>query len=44
MLLEAAHKIPPIVANPLEQRLGRIPGIEEDIGGATAQAIAGIAK
>jgi hypothetical protein len=44
ILLEAAHKIPPIVANPLQQTSGRIPGVEEDLGGATAQAIAGITE
>jgi hypothetical protein len=44
VLLEPTDKVPPIVANPLEQRLGRLPGIEEDVLRATAQPITGIAE
>jgi hypothetical protein len=44
VLLEAAHKIPPIVPNPLQEALGRVPGVKQHVLGATVQVIAGIAQ
>jgi hypothetical protein len=44
VLLEPTDKAPPVVTNPLEQRLGWLPGIEEDILWATAQPLTGIAE
>jgi hypothetical protein len=37
--LERPHKAPPIVPYALQERFGGIPGIEEDVFGATAQAV-----
>jgi hypothetical protein len=44
MLLQATDKIPAIGPNPFQARLRRIPRVEEDGRGATAQVIAGIAE
>jgi hypothetical protein len=44
MLLQATHKVPPLVPKPLQHSLGRIPGIKEDRLGATAQVIPRIAE
>src|SRR3712207_2637513 len=44
VLLEPTDKVPPVVANSLEQRLGRVPRVEEDILRTTAQPITGIAE
>jgi hypothetical protein len=44
ILFETANKVPPIVANPLQEGSGGIPGIEQHKLGAAAQAIAGIAE
>jgi hypothetical protein len=42
--LSRQTKVPPVVANSLQQNLGQIPGIEENILRATAQAITGITE
>jgi hypothetical protein len=42
--LQATHTIPAIIPNPFEERFRGIPGIEEDVFGAAAQAIPGIAQ
>ena len=44
IFLKAADKIPPIVMNSLQEPSGGIPRVKEDVGRATAQAIAGIAQ
>jgi hypothetical protein len=44
MLFETAHDILPILANPLQQGSGGIPGIDQHIVGMTPQAIPGIAE
>jgi hypothetical protein len=44
VLLEPTDKVPPVIAHPLQQRLGGVPGIEEHILQATAEAIARIAE
>jgi hypothetical protein len=42
MSLEPAHALPAIVPNPLQQGLGRVPGVTEDRRRATAPAVTGI--
>jgi hypothetical protein len=44
ILLEAAHEVPSIVTNPLQQSSGGIPRVKYDIVRVTTQAIAGIAE
>jgi hypothetical protein len=44
ILLELADKIPAIIAEPLQELFRRIPRVEEDKLGLTAQAIACIAQ
>jgi hypothetical protein len=44
VLLEAAHNIPPIVPNPLQEAPGRVPGVKQHGLGATVQVIAGLAQ
>ena len=44
VLLEPTDQVPPIVANPLEQRLRRVPSVEEDRRWTTAQPMTGIAE
>jgi hypothetical protein len=44
ILLEAAHEIPPIVPNPLQQLSGGVPGVEAHILWATAEAITGVTE
>jgi len=44
ILLELADKIPAIIAEPLEELFRRIPRVEEDKLGLTAQALACIAQ
>src|SRR5262245_64612479 len=44
ILFDTTDEIPPIVPNPLQESLRRIPGIKQHIIRSTAQAIAGIAE
>jgi hypothetical protein len=44
VLLQMADEIPPVVQNPLQQRLRRMPGIKQHILRSTAQTIASIAE
>jgi hypothetical protein len=44
IFLEAAHEVPSIVTNPLQQRFRRIPGVKEHILRVTMQAIPSIAE
>jgi hypothetical protein len=44
VLLEAAHELPPRVVKALEPHRGRIPGITQHIGRATAPTMAGVAE
>jgi hypothetical protein len=44
ILLQATDDIPPIVAKPLQESFGGIPGVEHHRRGAAVQAIAGIAE
>jgi hypothetical protein len=44
VLLQTTDEIPPIVPNPPQQRLRRIPGLKQHILWLTAQAVAGIAE
>jgi hypothetical protein len=44
VLLQTTDEIPPIVPNPLQQRLRRLPGVEHHVLGPTTQAVAGIAE
>ena len=44
VLLEPTDKVPSVVANALQQRLGWIPGVEEDGLRAPARAVAGLAE
>jgi len=44
MFLETAYEIPAIVANPLQEGSGGIPGIKQDVVRAAAQPIASIAE
>jgi hypothetical protein len=44
VLLQAADKVPPVVTKPFQQSPGGIPRVEKDVGGATAQSVAGITE
>jgi hypothetical protein len=44
VFLQTANELPPVVPNPLQQRLRRIPGIKQPILRSTAQAITGLAE
>src|SRR5687767_6121867 len=44
VLLEPTDKVPPVVTNPFQQSLRGIPGVKEDVLGATAEVIAGMAE
>jgi hypothetical protein len=44
ILLQATPKIPPVGPNPLQEGLGRRPGVKEHIRGAATQAMPGLAE